>query len=66
MRSPKKFWSVEYKDDDGDLVTTNVVATKEEMERLMEEFACRGTKAVAYDLSPPAVISGNEPPKQMG
>lgn len=56
-----KFWSFEYVDDEGDLVTTNFVATKEQVEGLMQELARLGIKSTAYDLSPSAVSSTDVP-----
>lgn len=59
MTDTRKFWSIEYIDEDGDLITTNILATTEEMKKLMDEFARRGMKAETHDLSPPAVNSSN-------
>lgn len=49
----KKRWSVEYTDEEGDLVIKHVVATEEEMKSLAKELANDGHVLKFHDLSPP-------------
>ena len=65
MKEELKFWSIEYTDMDGDLITTNGVATKAEMDTIMGKFAEFGIRAVAHQISSPIVNSSNDPIKSL-
>lgn len=51
----KRFHSIEYVDDEGDVVVRHASMTKPEAERLLEEFAQRGVPVTIHDLTPEQV-----------
>ena len=63
-RMRKRFYSIEYVDDEGDTVVRHAMMTREEAGRLLAEFASRGVPATVNDLTPEqvdaaAVLSGD-------
>jgi predicted restriction endonuclease len=55
----KKFWSVEYIDNEGEQVVKHVYMTDEESSMLITEFAKQGFSAIAHQLSADVSLKEN-------
>lgn len=55
----KKFYSIEYIDDEGDKNIKHALLDSESVLKICEEFAQRGIIAAVYDLSPPSDETNN-------
>lgn len=51
----KRFYSIEYMDDEDEYVIRHASMTKSEAEELLEEFSSRGVTATIHDLTPESV-----------
>ena len=51
MIDQRRFFSIDYVDEDGDQCIKHVLATPEEIEELFREFTRRGMRAAAYEIS---------------
>jgi hypothetical protein len=66
LKDQRRFFSVDYIDEDGDQCIKHVLATPEEIQNLMSEFAKRRTTAVIYEISSDVVSSEHVQLKQLG
>lgn len=67
----KRFHSIEYRDDEGEIVVRHAFMTQIEVEKLLQEFTARKILVTIYDLTPEqvdtaSVLSGDAQSRQMG
>ena len=52
----KKFWSVEWIDEEGEQCVRHAHLTDEEADAVMQELCRRGVVAAMHDLTPPQAV----------